>query len=48
MDPDSMAMTYYYVITCIDLSTDLMSKEGATLEMDQCFDVIWNGISLKK
>jgi AcrR family transcriptional regulator len=44
MNPDSMAMTYYYVITCIDLSTDLMKKKDAILEMDQCFDVIWNGI----
>lgn len=40
----STAMTYYYVITCIDLSTDLMNKEDAIHEMDQCFEVIWNGI----
>ena len=44
MNPNSMAMTYYYVITCIDLSTDLMNKEDAIIEMNQCFEVIWNGI----
>ncbi|NLO09148.1 MAG: TetR/AcrR family transcriptional regulator [Clostridiales bacterium] len=44
MNPDSMAMTYYYVITCIDLSSDLMNKENAIHEMDQCFEVIWKGI----
>ena len=44
MDSTSMAMTYYYVITCIDLSADLMKKEDAILEMNQCFEVIWNGI----
>lgn len=45
MDSGSMAMTYYYVITCIDLSADLIKKEDAILEMDQCFEVIWKGIS---
>lgn len=44
MDQASMAMTYYYVITCIDLSSDLLSKEDAIREMDRCFDVIWQGI----
>jgi AcrR family transcriptional regulator len=48
MDPGNMAMTYYYLITCIDLSTDMMSKEIALKEMEQCFDVLWKGIRSEK
>lgn len=44
MDPRSMAMAYYYLLTCIDLSMDMMDKETVFIEMEQCFNVIWEGI----
>ncbi len=44
MNPSHMAHTFYNILTCIDLSSGLMSKEQALLEMDCCFDVLWNGI----
>lgn len=44
MNPYNMAMTYYYLITCIDLSSDLMNKEDAIFEMESCLEVLWNGI----
>lgn len=47
-NPRDMAMTYYYLITCIDLSTDLMNKEAAIKEMEKCFNVIWEGIQADK
>lgn len=40
----SMAMSFYYLLTCISLSTDLMSKEQYFGNMDACFEVFWNGI----
>lgn len=43
-NPRDMALTFYYLITCIDLSTDLMNKETAVEEMEQCFNVLWEGI----
>lgn len=43
-DPQHMAMVFYYLMTCIDLSSDLMSKEEALKEMEHCFDVLWVGI----
>ncbi|MBH1942166.1 TetR/AcrR family transcriptional regulator [Mobilitalea sibirica] len=43
-NPQHMATTFYYLITCIDLSSDLMSKEEAFNEMEHCFDVLWSGI----
>lgn len=48
INPRDMAMTYYYLITCIDLSTDLMNKERANKEMKQCFNVLWEGIQADK
>ena len=39
-----MANTFYYVLTCIDLSADLMKKEDALSDMEHCFEVIWMGI----
>lgn len=39
-----MAMTFYYLITCISLSTDLMNKEQGLRHMEACFEVFWNGI----
>jgi AcrR family transcriptional regulator len=44
MNPSHMANTFYYILTCIDLSSGLMSKEQALQDMDQCFEVLWNGI----
>ena len=44
MDPNHMANTFYYVLTCIDLSSSLMSKKQALQDMDNCFEVLWNGI----
>ncbi len=44
MNPSHMANTFYYILTCIDLSSGLMNKEEALLDMDNCFDVLWNGI----
>lgn len=44
MDPHSMAMAFYYLLTCIDLSTDMMDKKTVFIEMEQCFNVIWEGI----
>lgn len=40
----SMAMSYYYLLTCISLSTDLMDKEQCIHNMDECFEIYWNGI----
>ncbi len=44
MDPSHMANTFYYILTCIDLSSGLMNKEQALLDMDSCFEVLWSGI----
>ncbi len=44
MNPSHMANTFYYILTCIDLSSGLMDKEQALLDMDCCFEVLWNGI----
>ncbi len=44
MNPSHMANTFYYILTCIDLSSGLMNKEQALLDMDCCFEVLWNGI----
>ena len=44
LDAYDMANTFYYVLTCIDLSADLMKKEAALQDMDHCFEVIWTGI----
>lgn len=44
MNPSHMANTFYYILTCIDLSSGLMDMEQALLDMDNCFEVLWNGI----
>ncbi len=44
MNPSHMANTFYYILTCIDLSSGLMDKEQALRDMDECFEVLWNGI----
>ncbi len=40
----SMAKSYYYLLTCISLSTDLMSLEQGIADMDRSFEVLWDGI----
>lgn len=44
MNPSHMANTFYYILTCIDLSSGLMDKEQALQDMDCCFEVLWSGI----
>jgi hypothetical protein len=44
LDARSMAMAFYYLITCITMSTELMNKEQGFRETDQCFEVFWEGI----
>lgn len=44
LNAKNMAMSYYYLITCITISTDLMSKEEGINNMEACFEVFWNGI----
>ena len=39
-----MANTFYYILTCIDLSSGLMNKEQAIQDMNHCFEVLWTGI----
>lgn len=39
-----MATTFYYALTCIDLSSGLMSKEQALADMDHCFEIMWTGM----
>lgn len=44
LDPQRMAKTYYYILTCISLSVDIMSEEEGLSDMDGCFAVFWEGI----
>ena len=44
MDAHHMAITFYYVLTCIDLSAGMMNKEQALSDMDHCFEILWSGI----
>jgi hypothetical protein len=44
MNPSHMANTFYYILTCIDLSSGLMNKDQALLDMDNSFEVLWKGI----
>lgn len=44
LNPTDMATTFYYLVTCITLSTGLMNKEQGLSQMDSCFNVFWNGI----
>jgi len=39
----SLAMSFYYVLTCISISMDMMDKDEALRNMEACFDVFWNG-----
>ncbi len=40
----SMAKSYYYILTCIDLSMDLLDKEQSLKDMEECFSIFWEGI----
>lgn len=44
LDPQRMAKTYYYILTCISLSVDIMSEAQGLSDMDGCFAVFWEGI----
>jgi Transcriptional regulator len=44
LDAYDMANTFYYVLTCIDLSAGILDKEHALSDMEHCFEVIWTGI----
>lgn len=39
-----MATTFYYVLTCIDLSSGLMTKEQALADMEHCFEIMCIGM----
>ena len=41
---ESMAMSFYYLLTCISLSTEMMDREAYLASMDSCFAIYWNGI----
>lgn len=45
---ESMAMSFYYLLTCISLSTEMMDREAYLASMDSCFAVYWNGIRAVK
>ena len=40
----SMAKSYYYVLTCIDLSSALLSKEQSLKDMEECFRIFWEAV----
>lgn len=40
----AMAKTYYYLLTCIDLSVDILNKEEGLSDMKNGFEIFWNGI----
>jgi AcrR family transcriptional regulator len=44
LDAVHMAKSYYYVLTCIGLSADLMDKAAGLKEMKDCFEVFWEGV----
>jgi AcrR family transcriptional regulator len=44
LDAEHMAKSYYYVLTCIGLSADLMDKTAGLKEMADCFQVFWEGV----
>lgn len=37
------AKSYYYLLTCISISTDLMTKDQAISDMAGCFNILWQG-----
>jgi len=39
-----MAKTYYYLLTCIGLSVDIMNQDQGLIDMENCFGVFWEGI----
>ncbi len=45
---EGMAMSFYYLLTCISMSTEIMDKEKYISSMDDCFAIFWNGIRADK
>lgn len=39
------AKAYYYLLTCISISTGLMTEDQAIDDMSSSFDLIWQGLS---
>lgn len=39
----STAKSYYYLLTCISISTELMTKDQAIADMSDCFNILWQG-----
>ncbi len=46
LNAEHMAKSYYYVLTCIGLSTDLMDKAASRTEMEDCFRIFWEGVKV--
>lgn len=44
LNAKNMAKSFYYLLTCISISTDMMSMEQGMNDMESCFEVFWNGI----
>ena len=45
---ESMALSFYYLLTCVSLSTEMMKKQAYLASMDACFAIYWNGIRAAK
>ncbi len=43
-DPKRMAKTFYYLLTCVALSVDMVSKDQGQNDMEDCLIVFWEGI----
>lgn len=44
LDPLHLAKTFYYLLTCIGMSTEIMDDEYGLREMDICFNIFWQGV----
>lgn len=44
LNAEHMAKSYYYVLTCIGLCTDLMDKAASLKDMEDCFQIFWEGV----
>jgi AcrR family transcriptional regulator len=44
LDPKRMAKTFYYLLTCVTLSVDMLEPSQGLSEMDECFSVFWEGV----
>ncbi|HHT77511.1 MAG TPA: TetR/AcrR family transcriptional regulator [Clostridiaceae bacterium] len=41
---EPMAMSLYYLLTCISLSTEILDQKTYLSGMASCFEIYWNGI----